>query len=94
MYQNMDSFKCVSYLLLDDYATWSRECATALVEYYEQLEDDLGEPIEFDRVAIRCEWSEFDSVAVAASEYDLTPDGLRGSTTVLEFAAGVAVQDF
>lgn len=38
---------------------FSWDGALALYEYYDQLSDDLGEDIEFDPVAIRCEWSEY-----------------------------------
>ena len=47
---------------------FSREAAFALVEYYEQMEQDTGETIEFDRVAIRCDWSEFASIEEWAEE--------------------------
>jgi len=34
----------------------------------------MGEPIEFDPIAIRCEWSEYDTLAEAYKElrYDYT----------------------
>ena len=47
----------IDCLLQDDNASWVYEEAEALVEYYEQLEEDIGESIEFDTVAIRCEWN-------------------------------------
>ena len=45
------------------------EGAKALHEYYDQLADGMGESIEFDPIAIRCEWSEYESLTEAASEY-------------------------
>ena len=55
-------------LLRDTNAAWSRAGAFALVEYLEQLEEDTGETIEFDVVAIRCEYSEHESALEAALE--------------------------
>jgi hypothetical protein len=43
--------------LFDEDDNWTYEEAKALAEYYEELEDDIGEPIELDIVAIRCEWN-------------------------------------
>ena len=38
-------------------ADWTYNEAEALVSFYEELEDQQGEAIEFDRVAIRCDWT-------------------------------------
>lgn len=56
-------------LLLDDNANWTRAGAFALAEYFEQLEEDLGESIEFDAVAIRCDFSQYESIEDWAKEY-------------------------
>jgi len=53
-------YQAVNELLQDDDATWSRQGAHALVDYLEQLEDELGTDIEFDVIAIRCDFSEYD----------------------------------
>ena len=42
----------------DQYCNWPIEAIEALFDYLEQLSDDIGEDIELDVVAIRCEWSE------------------------------------
>ena len=42
-------------LIRDEYARWSYAAANAMCEYLEQLEDDIGEDIEFCPVAIRCD---------------------------------------
>ena len=49
----------VDDLMSDEYAAWSYAGANAIAEYYENLSDDIGEPIEWDRVAVRCEFSEY-----------------------------------
>lgn len=53
----------------DEFANWSYAGAKALAEYYEEYENETGEEIEFDRVAIRCDWSEFKSLSAWAIEY-------------------------
>lgn len=52
----------VDLLRRDEYAAWSYKGATALVEYLENLEDELGEEITFNCIDFRCEFSEFHSV--------------------------------
>ena len=48
---------------------FSYQGALALAEYFEELENSTGEPIELDTVAIRCEYSEYTSAYEAASNY-------------------------
>ena len=52
----------VDLLRQDEYAGWSYKGATALVEYLEDLEEDLGEEINFNCIDFRCDFSEFHSV--------------------------------
>lgn len=49
----------VDSLLDDENASWTRLGAYALAEYLDQLSDDIGGPIEWDRVAVRCDFSEY-----------------------------------
>lgn len=46
-------------LLADENAHWSRLGAYGLADYLQELSDDIGEDIEFDVVAIRCDYSEY-----------------------------------
>jgi hypothetical protein len=41
----------------------------ALFEYLENLEEDIGEKIEFDMVAICCDYNEYSDAIEAASNY-------------------------
>jgi len=43
----------------NNFSYWGR---IALFEYFEQLEEDLGEQIEFDPIAICCEYTEYKSL--------------------------------
>lgn len=45
----------------------------ALCEYLEELEDGCGEEIEFDVVAIRCDWGEYASLEEAAKDRGMIP---------------------
>jgi len=74
MIETLTTSEAADRLMSDQYAKWSYEGAHAMIEYLERLEDDLGEPIEFDRVAIRCEYSEYSSALEAAKERGYEPD--------------------
>jgi hypothetical protein len=59
-----------AHMLADDQnSSFSNAGAYALVEYLEQLEEETGEEIEFDHVAIRCDFSEHDSLVDWANDY-------------------------
>lgn len=49
--------------------TFSYQGKRALFDYLTQCEDETGESIELDVVALCCEWTEYDSAIEAASEY-------------------------
>jgi len=68
MVHTLTSAEAVDRLLSDHYANWSPAGARALVEHLEQIEDDIGEPFEFDAVAIRCDYSEYGSACDAAAD--------------------------
>jgi hypothetical protein len=62
------------------------EGATALFEYFEQYEQDTGEEMEFDPVAIRCDFDEYESLEDVKENYqDIeTLEDLQNHTTVIE----------
>ena len=70
MKQNVSSSQFVDAIVGDDYNDMSYEGANALFEYLEELEDSIGEEIEFDAVAIRCEWAEYENLDAVLSDYD------------------------
>lgn len=74
MYIELTKNEMVSELLKDEFANWTLEGAFCLIEMLEELEKDQGEPIEFDPIALRCEFTEYNSLEEAAADYDL-PDG-------------------
>jgi len=46
----------------------------ALYSYYEDLEESIGEPIEFDVIAICCEWAEYESIEDVCRAYNTAPE--------------------
>ena len=48
---------------------FSRAGLFALYDYLEQLEDDIGEEIELDVIALCCEYAEYDSLAEFREDY-------------------------
>ena len=96
-------------LLEDKNASWSYDGAMALCEYLEELEEDCGEEIEFDVVAIRCDWSEYASLEEWAKDYGFEPetspederereeeirDYIQDHGQLIEFDGGVIVSSF
>jgi len=73
MKKTLTQYEIAHELMQDTNAKWSRAGAFALAEYYEQLEEDLGQTIEFDHVAIRCEFSQYDSLQDWISDYYSEP---------------------
>ena len=71
MKNNLCTSEAAHLLLNDEYASWSYNGAYALVRYLMELEDETGEEIEFDRVAIRCDFSQYESLQDWANEYGL-----------------------
>lgn len=61
-------------LKADTSAGWSYTGAYALIEYLEQLEEDTGTEMEFDAVAIRCDYSEYESALQAADDQGYEPN--------------------
>ena len=57
MITTLSRSQAINDLLADDLASWTYNEAQCLVNFYEELEDQQGEAIEFDRVAIRCDWT-------------------------------------
>ena len=108
MKQTLTTNEIARKLREDENAGWSYAGALALAEYLEQREEDNGEETEFDRVEIRCEFSEHTSATEAASDYDWQADKdndeeqneaaalefLQGRTAVIEFDRGVIIQNF
>lgn len=69
MKQTMTTNEIASALRADDNANWSYAGALALAEYLEEMEDGTGSEMEFDRVAIRCDFAEYKGLREWAEDY-------------------------
>ena len=76
---------------------FSYDGSTALFNYLEQLENDCDIKIEFDPIAIRCEWSEYKDLEELNEDYshDYDFEGLCGDTQVIKVGEeGIIIQAF
>tara|TARA_R100001369_G_scaffold81054_1_gene111765 strand:+ start:191 stop:484 length:294 start_codon:yes stop_codon:yes gene_type:complete len=65
---------------------FSYEGATALSDYFFELEQDTGEEMEFDPIAFRCEFDEYENLKEVKENYQdiKNLEDLRDHTTVIE----------
>jgi hypothetical protein len=81
-----DAFR--AYERMDNF---SYEGAKALFEYLEQYEEDTGEELELDVIALCCEYSEDTWQSIAANysiEYDENENDDEGREAVREYLEG------
>ena len=66
--------------------SFSYDGLVALYEYLEMLEDDLGQPIELDVIALCCEYTEYDNLEEFQADYSedyQTIGDIESDTTVI-----------
>ncbi len=64
---------------------FSYDALRAIFDYYEEYENDTKEKVEFDPIAICCEWSEYVSAWDAMEQYrpdDMPVEGEAGDDLV------------
>jgi len=69
MKKTLTTYDTAHELMQDDNANWTRSGAFALAEYLEEYEESTGEELELDVVAIRCDFSQYDSLQDWAHDY-------------------------
>lgn len=74
-----------SFRNMDRQENFSYNWLKALYEYLEQYEEDTGEEIELDTIALCCEYTEYESFAELQKNYtDIDSfDDLENNTTVI-----------
>jgi uncharacterized alpha/beta hydrolase family protein len=105
MYKELSTHDIAHALSSNKDNGFSYKGALALAEYLEQYEEDTGERIELDTVAIRCEYNEYESAYDAALDYGVEDleeneedkeayclEWLQDRTTVIPFEGGVIIQ--
>ena len=68
MKTTLSTYEAAERLFNDENANWTRAGAFALVEHLEELEEDIGEDIEFCPVTLRCDFSQYESLKEWAVE--------------------------
>ena len=106
MKQTITESYFIDQIVGDEYNNMSYDGAKALFEYLEELEEDSRNShghceleIEFDRVAIRCEWNEYDNLNEVIKCYDdsiNTIEDLRDNAHVIEVPNSdkIIIQEF
>ena len=69
MKKTLSTYEVADILKQDDNANWSHAGSLALAEFLEEMEEATGEEMELDVVAIRCDFSEYDSLIEWAECY-------------------------
>lgn len=77
---------------------------SGLYDYLIELEEETGEPMELDVIALCCDFTQYDTIEDAIAEYDNIKDleDLKEHTTVIEYegnqltgdSGGLIIQDF
>ena len=70
----LSTYEAAERLFSDENANWSRAGAFALVDHLEELEEDIGEELDFCPVGLRCDFSQYESLDAWAKEQWLTPE--------------------
>jgi len=68
----------------------------ALFEYIEESEEDKGEQLEFDVIALCCQYSEWENMEKITEQYpDITTlEELEEKTIVIQSHTSIIIQDF
>ena len=85
----------IQILVNDSYANWSYEGAEALINYFNDFEGQ-EELMQFDSVALRCDFSEYKTIEEILENYDSIEslEQLEDNTIVIPFKNGYIIQDF
>jgi len=84
--QTLSTYEVADLLFSDENANWSRSGSLALAEWFEELSDEFNTPQEFDRVAMRCDFSEYEDLLAFAKEY-------FGDVAQMRSEIGISVND-
>ena len=81
---------------IDQQHGFTLEGLFALYDYLTEYENDTGEEIDLDVIALRCEFTEYKTLEEALKEHDLTSrEELEANTTVIDIdGGGVIVQAY
>lgn len=86
MYQSINEYDFIRAFEQVRPDNFSRAGLSALYDYFEQLEEDIGNPIELDVIAICCEYSEYESLEEFQEDYSEdyeSIEDIESETTVI-----------
>ena len=88
MKQTITESYFVNQIVGDEYNNMSYDGAKALFDYFLDIENGIhnSEEIEFDKVAIRCAYTEYENIEAIAEQYNhiKTLNDLRDYTQIIE----------
>jgi hypothetical protein len=99
MHVTINSFDFIK--AFEDYGRetqFSREALFALFDYFEELEQDIGEDIELDVIGICCDYTEYESIEEFQEQCNdsyKSIEDIEDETTVIRLdSGGFIVQNF
>ena len=95
--KNISEYEFVNVMATDEYG-FSYEGAKALFNYLEDMEQDCDTDVDFDPIAFRCEYSEYDSFEDLQQDYSEieTMEDLEDKITVIPIpgSEGIIIQQY
>lgn len=97
MKQNVTEYDFIDGFMKIRPDNFSRNGLQCLYDYLIELEDDIGEELEFDVIALCCDFSEYKDLKEISEQYghdfeDL--EDLRNDTQVIECENSIIIQQF
>lgn len=95
IYEELTESQMHHTLMSDEYANWTYEQAQGIVDFFMDMYGD-DENYQWDVVAIRCEFSGYESIEEAEDNYILEEDESLEDVTLVIFCddGHVVVQDY
>jgi hypothetical protein len=97
MKQNVSEYDFIDGFMKIRPDNFSRDGLQCLYDYLIELEEGIGEEIEFDVIAICCEFSEYKDLKEISEAYGrdfMETDDIRDFTQVIECDNSIIIQDF
>jgi hypothetical protein len=99
MYDTISEYQFRDWFTANRPNNFSYDGLKALFNYLEEYEDSTGEKIEFDPIALCCEYTEYENIKEFNKNYDYdckTLDDIRYYTEVIEIenSDSFIIQDF
>jgi len=97
MKQNVSEYDFIDGFMKIRPDNFSRNGLQCLYDYLIELEDSIGQEIEFDVIAICCDFTEYKDLKEISEAYGrdfIETDDIRDFTTVIECDNSLIIQDY